>query len=537
MRFFLYSFFLSINLFCAAQTVEDSFEGNGTISGWFGDDCELDTSFSNIFITGINTSETVLKYSDTGGDYSNVRFEVPINFNLSEQYTFTLKLYIPSNSISGAESNQISLKLQDGTIGAPWSTQSEIIKSVILDEWQTLSFDFKNDNFTNLDPNSINPTDRTDFNRVVLQINGEDNASKVVGYIDDFLYDGVLSEDNDSGGDPMFNSLVWSDEFEGSGAINSGNWFHQTQLPGGGSWYNGEIQHYTDRTSNTYISNGALHLVAKKETFTNQGVTKQYTSARLNSKFAFTYGKVEVRAILPRGVGTWPAIWMLGKNINESGAYWQQQGFGATSWPACGEIDIMEHWGSNQNFVQSAMHTPSSHGGTVNHGGQTISTASSAYHVYSLEWYPEKMVFKVDGIHHYTYNPEIKNSETWPYDAAQYILLNIAIQPSIAGSFTQSAMEIDYVRVYQEATASVPEVGLEEVQVYPNPLREVLTIKGSNALLGAKAILYNINGSAVKTAVINETTQTLDCANLTKGIYFLKVVSAHKVATFKIFKI
>ena len=102
MRFFLYSFFLSINLFCAAQTVEDSFEGNGTISGWFGDDCELDTSFSNIFITGINTSETVLKYSDTGGDYSNVRFEVPINFNLSEQYTFTLKFYIPSNSISGA---------------------------------------------------------------------------------------------------------------------------------------------------------------------------------------------------------------------------------------------------------------------------------------------------------------------------------------------------------------------------------------------------------------------------------------------------
>jgi len=358
----------------------------------------------------------------------------------------------------------------------------------------------------------------------------------VVGYIDDFLYDGVLSEDNNSGGDPVFNTLVWSDEFEGSGAINSGNWFHQTQLPGGGSWYNGEVQHYTDRTSNTYVSNGALHLVAKKETFTNQGVTKQYTSARLNSKFAFTYGKVEVRAILPTGVGTWPAIWMLGKNINESGAYWQQQGFGTTSWPACGEIDIMEHWGNNQNFVQSAMHTPSSYGGTVNHGGQTISTASSAYHVYSLEWYPEKMVFKVDGIHHYTYNPEIKNSETWPYNAAQYILLNTAIQSSIAGSFTQSAMEIDYVRVYQEGTASVPEIGLDEVQVYPNPLKEVLTIKGSNALLGGKAIFYNINGSAVKTVIINEITQTLDCANLTKGIYFLKVVSAHKVATFKIFK-
>ena len=191
-----------------------------------------------------------------------------------------------------------------------------------------------------------------------------------------------------------------------------------------------------------------MHLVAKKETYTDQGHTKQYTSARLNSKIAFTYGKVEVRAILPTGVGTWPAIWMLGKNISEAGAYWQTQGYGTVSWPACGEIDIMEHWGTNQNFVQSAMHTPSSHGGTVNHGGQTIPTASTAYHVYSLEWYPTKMVFKVDGVHHYTYQPEVRNASTWPFNADQYILLNTAIQPSIPGSFTESDMIIDYVRVY-----------------------------------------------------------------------------------------
>ena len=91
-----------------------------------------------------------------------------------------------------------------------------------------------------------------------------------------------------------------------------------------------------------------------KETYNNQGQTKQYTSARLNSKFAFKYGKIVCRAKLPTGIGTWPAIWTLGKNIDENGAYWDNLGFGTKSWPACGEIDIMEHWGSNQNYVQSA---------------------------------------------------------------------------------------------------------------------------------------------------------------------------------------
>jgi len=244
-------------------------------------------------------------------------------------------------------------------------------------------------------------------------------------------------------------NLIWADEFNGDGAINSTNWFHQTQLPAGGNWYNNEVQHYTNRTDNSYVSDGTLKIVAKKESFTDQGHTKQYTSARLNSKFTFTYGRIEVRAKLPTGVGTWPAIWTLGKNINEDGAYWDNEGFGTTNWPACGEIDIMEHWGSNQNFVQSAMHTPSSHGGTINHGGQSIATVSSQFHIYAVEWTSEKMVFSVDDVVHYTYNPPTKDSSTWPFDADQYILLNIAVEPSIAGSFVQSAMEIDYVRVYQ----------------------------------------------------------------------------------------
>ena len=251
--------------------------------------------------------------------------------------------------------------------------------------------------------------------------------------------------------DVVFNDLVWSDEFDGSGAISSTNWFHQTQLPGGVAWFNGEVQHYTNQTTNAFVNSGYLNLVAKKENYTDQGVTKQYTSARLNSKFAFKYGRVEVRAKLPSGVGTWPAIWMLGKNINEDGGFFDAE-HGTTNWPACGEVDIMEHWGTNQNYVQSAMHTPSSSGNTVNLGGQTIATASSEFHVYTLDWTAEKMVFSVDNVVHYTYNPSVKNASTWPFDAEQYILLNIAIQPNIISNFTHSAMVVDYVRVYQNTT-------------------------------------------------------------------------------------
>ena len=250
--------------------------------------------------------------------------------------------------------------------------------------------------------------------------------------------------------DSEFNTLVWSDEFNGNGVINSEKWFHQTQLPPGGSWWGGLIQHYTDRKDNSYLKNGFLNLVAKKETFDNQGEIKQYTSARLNSKFTFTYGLIEVKAKLPEGIGTWPAIWMLNKNINEDGAYWDNQGFGTVNWPICGEIDILEHWGKKQNYVSSAVHNASSYGYNVlNLGGQNVEGASNKFHIYSLEWSEEKLVFSVDGVEHFEYGPSNKNSNTWPYDSDYYIILNIAIEADIDPEFIESSMEIDYIRIYQ----------------------------------------------------------------------------------------
>lgn len=258
--------------------------------------------------------------------------------------------------------------------------------------------------------------------------------------------------------DVVYSDLVWSDEFNTNGAVDPTKWHHQTQLPAGGSWFNGEVQHYTNELANSFVNNGALHIVAIRQPYTSQGFTKQFTSARLNSKFAFTYGRVDVRAKLPIQQGTWPAIWMLGKNINEDGGFFDAN-FGNTSWPACGEIDIMEHGITPSrpiNYVQSALHTPSSFGNTVNHGGTLAANLGTDFHVYSMNWSPFQITFLLDGVAFYSYNPAVKTPSNWPFNLDQYLLLNIAmggVAGTINSNFSQDTMVIDYVRVYQNVQA------------------------------------------------------------------------------------
>lgn len=529
----LSSIFIWVSFIASSQIIEDNFEGAGNIATWIGDDCNLEKPFSNPFQTETNSSANVLKYNDIGGQYANVRFDAAANFNLLTNYTFKVKIFVPSNGITGSQPLQISLKLQNGLLSAPWSTQSEIIKPIVTDQWQEVTFNFANDPYINLDPASLSPINRTDFNRVVLQINGENNTSKVLAYIDDFYYLGASLP-----APVVFDQLVWSDEFDTNGAVDASKWFHQTQLPAGGSWYNGEVQHYTNRIDNSVVDNGFLNIIAKKETYQNQGVTKSYTSARLNSKFAFKYGRVEVRAKLPSGLGTWPAIWTLGKNINENGAYWDLEGFGTTSWPACGEIDILEHWGTNQNYAQSAMHTPSSFGGTINKGGQNIPTLSTAYHIYSLDWYADKMVFSVDGIVHYIYQPEILNADTWPYDKEQYLLLNFAIESSIYPSFTKGAMEIDYVRVYQEKTLSTNENATikDAIRLSPNPVQDILTVHIPADFIGAKISVVSLLGQEVANFVSNDATLKINTSGYKSGVFLIRFTTKKESVSYKFIK-
>lgn len=303
--------------------------------------------------------------------------------------------------------------------------------------------------------------------------------------------------------DVVYNDLVWSDEFSTNGAVDNVKWFHQTQLPVAGGWYNNEQQHYTNLITNSFANNGELNIVAKKETFTDQGYTKNYTSARLNSKFAFKYGRIDVRAKVPKNQGTWPAIWLLGKNVNEPGGYFAST-YGNTNWPVCGEIDMMEYGifpSAPENFIQSTLHTPSSSGNSVNHGGMLASSDITAnYHIYSMNWSPNQITFLLDGVAYYTYNPAIKNASTWPFDKEQYLLLNIAmggVAGTIPSTFTDASMIIDYVRVYQNTTPDTvaPTQFTATVGAVTSDSIELLL----NATDNFGAITYQISGGATQT--------------------------------------
>ena len=248
--------------------------------------------------------------------------------------------------------------------------------------------------------------------------------------------------------DTKFNKLVWSDEFDVSGKVDKIKWHHQTKLLFGSSWANNEEQHYTNRVANSYVDDGTLKIKAIKERYKDQGHIKQYTSARLNSKFAFKYGKVVVRAKLPSIAGTWPAIWLLGKNISENGGYWYKKGFGNTIWPLCGEIDIMEpnklktetlatwHWHNGEKYQMNSSSVPLSN-----------IDASQNFHDYILEWDSKSMRIYIDDIL-VNEMPTVN-----PYHEEFYILLNVAMGGNLAAEidpeFTHDIMEIDYVRVYQ----------------------------------------------------------------------------------------
>jgi beta-glucanase (GH16 family) len=243
--------------------------------------------------------------------------------------------------------------------------------------------------------------------------------------------------------DKLTYELVWSDEFEGEGLPDKTKWNYDV---GGHGWGNNELQYYTE-DKNAYLKDGNLVIEARKEEYEGMG----YTSARLISKGKgdWLYGKIEVKAKLPTGVGTWPAIWMLPTD-------WK---YG--SWPASGEIDIMEHVGYNQDTIHASIHTQSYYHkiNTQKSGTKFIEGASDDFHVYSIEWLPDKIMAYIDGELYFTFQPtDYKSKPTfkeWPFDKRFHLLLNIAVGGSWGGvkgvdeNIYPQQMLVDYVKVYQ----------------------------------------------------------------------------------------
>jgi hypothetical protein len=226
-----------------------------------------------------------------------------------------------------------------------------------------------------------------------------------------------------------YTTLKFSDEFDTDGAPDPTKWSYDL---GAGGWGNDEKQTYTNAADNIIVSGGSLKITAKK-------VGTGYTSSRLNSqdKYEFKYGKIEVRAKLPSGGGTWPAIWMLGADIDTN------------AWPACGEIDIMEYKGNEPYSVYGTFHYPGRSGGNADGNKVPISNAATEFHVYKAIWSPTSIQILVDD----TVVHSIVNNNTIPFNKDFFLLFNVAMGGSFGGvidpAFTQSSLEIDYVRVYQ----------------------------------------------------------------------------------------
>ncbi|MEE4214718.1 MAG: family 16 glycosylhydrolase [Bacteroidales bacterium] len=264
----------------------------------------------------------------------------------------------------------------------------------------------------------------------------------------DDISESVVKEITIQADDPDFMDhyeIVWSDEFDGE-EIDDEKWLHQT---GASGWGNNELQNYTDG-ENTSVSDGILSITAEK-TGSGQNLG-DYSSSRINSTESFTYGRFEIRAKMPdyRGPGLWPAIWMLGSSIQEG-----------TSWPLCGEIDIMEYVSWNPDHVSSAIHTESNNhtiGNAVTSGHVSLTSAEEEFHVYGLIWTYTYLEFYIDDPTNVilTYKrPGDYNQENWPFDSPFYFLLNIAVGGTYGGvegvddDIFPAVMEIDYVRVYQ----------------------------------------------------------------------------------------
>ncbi len=227
-------------------------------------------------------------------------------------------------------------------------------------------------------------------------------------------------------------AVVWSDEFNTDGTPDPAKWGYDL---GAGGWGNNELEYYTNRPENAVVAGGVLKINAIKESYSGS----LYTSARMltKDKFAFKYGKVEVRAKLPVGVGTWPAIWMLGSDI------------GTVGWPACGEIDIMEHLGRDLNKIYGTLHYPGRSGGNADGATKMITNATTEFHIYTLEWSASLIKISVDGeqVH------SVVNFNSIPFNHDFFIILNVAMGGGFPGpvdpSFTSAVMEVDYVRVYK----------------------------------------------------------------------------------------
>tara|TARA_B100000963_G_scaffold328780_1_gene317624 strand:- start:2366 stop:3565 length:1200 start_codon:yes stop_codon:yes gene_type:complete len=347
----------------------------------------------------------------------NSTFEFPLVLDRSTDREVTV--HYETNSLTATEGEDFLPA--SGTVSfAPGETSATIIVEIVIDEYIE-----EDEQFRVVLTQSQNGVFLNGSQQAIGTIRNDDTAIQVTT-------EGYVSADSYSG-----KSLVWSDEFDES-EINLNNWTYDLGAHG---WGNQELQLYTSNSQNSYVHDGNLMIVAK-----NEG--NYYTSARMKSidLQEFQYGRIDVRALLPKGQGIWPAIWMLGANFPTAG------------WPACGEIDIMELIGSSPNYVHGTVHYGDDYTqhqftgqGTSISFGQTF---SDEFHVFSIDWNEQGITWYLDDVEFFSIDQTVSGNQNYPFDNPFFFILNIAVggewpgYPDETTEFPQY-MAVDYVRVFQ----------------------------------------------------------------------------------------
>lgn len=304
-------------------------------------------------------------------------------------------------------------------------------------------------------------------------------------------------------------TLIYNDEFDTGGLPDPSRW---TVDPRPKGWINSEQQVYTDAThDNAVVRDGNLVITGKKD-YPTGNPNEPWSSARVISqgKMDFLYGKVEMRAKLPRARGSWPAFWLM-PTVSTYG-----------TWPKSGEIDILEHVGNTFGKAMCAVHTENknwTNGGNLG-GNEMLPDLDTVYHVYGLEWSPDSLRFTHDGNGFYTYVNPGTDWRDWPFDKPFYIILNIAIGGGLGGNIVEAdwpdSMRVDYVRVYQKGLGTPVldsvEVTPAGISVLPGETQQfTATIRDQNGhVMNGITPVWSITGSgntisASGLATINST--------------------------------
>ena len=501
----LLSLFLSLGVYSQAQNVEVDFETSTT---WFGFDGGAFSTITNPHQNTLNQSNKVGRLiKGAGKSWAGAYYDVVEPMDFITYNTFSLMVYAHKNNA------KLLLKVENKANGSiNYTREKTLTKS---NEWETLVFDFSQI------PSNV-------YDRITLIF---DNGTVGNGsldftyYIDDIkLYreGDALPEckSNQTGNSPATSQyeLVWADEFDQDGALCHKNWTYDLGT-GSQGWGNFEAQSYTNTQDNVYIENGILNIVALKNGNT-------YTSARIKTQqlFSLQYGKIEIRAKLPTTAGTWPAVWLLGSNNPEVG------------WPASGEIDIIEQF-SNKSVNISTAHW-SNNGNHAEYGREATIPNPSGFNTYSLEWTSNKLLTRINNA--WAWEMTINSIDAFHKNF--FIIMNLALggnkgAGNIDPTFSQDALEIDYIRVYKNNqgsfTLSHKDFLPKHISVIPN--RMGWLISSPNNPIN-RINLYNLNGQLVGVYEPNTDNYTIKNEHLANNINFVELFYRNQRAVFKLFK-